>query len=513
MHNAILYLCQAIELHPKDAIVHNNLANAYKKIAALDKAISHYTQALHIDPQYAHAHNNLASIYASQGQFQQALSHYRAAVHAQPDFAAAHYNLGLLLLKNNQLKAAEKQFKNVLTLNPNHADAQFYLGALQLEANQLEKAEKSFHKALMINSEHVEALANLGVVALKHQKSQLAVDYFTKALALDNDNLDARNNIAATFIHNDLFENALMHYDVLLEHEPHNIEYLYNAGVAQMALGHLKEATTLFETILTLEDDHFATLNNLAAIHIRLGHHDQAIVLLEHALVANPHDKTSQFMLHALTGDKKNAQACPSYVNNLFNNYALFYEQHLQGSLNYSLPHLIARVLHQLNCLKVNYTIDLGCGTGLCGVVLRELTKHLIGVDIAAKMLAIAKKKGIYDQLVEEELITFLQKNKQCYELAVAADVFPYLGELNALFAILQQRVASDGIFIFSHEICDQEPWQLQETARFCHHPDYIKTLCAKHGFEIVYQEKVVARLQNEQPLYVMLYATKYSTK
>lgn len=519
MHNAILYLNRALKIEPTNARLHNNIANAYKKLRVDDKTIYHYQQALTLDPHYAQAHNNLATIYAAQDDVQQALHHYRLAIHAQPDFATAHYNLGLLLLKTNQLDAAKIQFTNVLTLNPNHEDAQFNIGVLQLAANELEKAEQTFQSVLKINSEQVHALTNLGVIALKNEQGQIAVDYFTRTLALDNNHLEARNNLAATFIHHDRFENALIHYDILLQQDPHNIEYLYNAGVAQMALGHLQEATALFEKILTVQDNHFATLNNLAAIHIRLDQREQAVTLLEQALTANPKDKACQFMLNALTGRDKNPATCPTYVNNLFNNYALYYDQHVQGSLDYALPHIIGRALHQLHYekagidgQKVHYAIDLGCGTGLCGAILRELSEHLTGVDLSAKMLAQAKSKEIYDELVEAELISFLQHNTQHYELMVAADVLPYLGELNTLFMAVYQHLTNNGLFIFTHEISKQQPWQLQDSARFSHHPDYIKTLCSQHGFQLIYQEKVIARQQNGQDLYVMLYFVRALT-
>lgn len=509
MHNAIVYLSRALELHPQDASLHNNLANAYKKMHQLDKAIHHYQQALQLIPDYAQALNNLASVYALQGNVQQALHYYRLAVHADPGFTAAHYNLGLLLLKNNQLDAAKKQFKNVLSLHPHHTDATFYLGVLLLESQKLDQAEQAFNDVLTDNGEHVQALTNLGVIALKRDNGQLAIDYFTKALGFDNQHQDARNNLAATFIHHDRFENALMHYDVLLQQEPHNIEYLYNAGVAQMALGHLQEATDHFETLLSLQDYHFATLNNLAAIQIRLGERNQAITLLKRALAANPNDEASSFMLHALTGQEKNPKASSTYISNLFNNYALYYDQHLQGALKYNIPQQVGRLLHRLDGHKKSYTIDLGCGTGLCGIVLREISEHLIGIDISAKMLAQAKNKEIYDQLIESELIRFLEHDKQCYQLAVAADVLPYFGELDRLFAAVRHHLSSEGLFVFTHEISETQPWQLQESARFSHHTDYIKSLCKQLDFEIIEQEIIVARQQYEQPLEVMLYAVK----
>jgi len=352
----------------------------------------------------------------------------------------------------------------------------------------------------------------LGVIALKRDQGQLAVDYFAKALALDNQHVDARNNLAATFIHHDRFENALMHYDVLLQKEPNNIEYLYNAGVAQMALGHLQEATLHFETILTIQPNHFAALSNLAAIYIRLEQREEAIGFLNRALSAKPKDPATQFMLHALTGSDKNPDACVDYVSNLFNNYALYYDKHMTGTLDYTLPQHIGRVLHQLHCMKVKRVIDLGCGTGLTGIVLRELTDHLTGVDIAGKMLAQAQEKGIYDELAEAELINFLQQDKHHYDLAVAADVLPYLGELDPLFESISQRLNKQGLFLFTCEVGSDKPWQLQGSARFSHHPDYIQESCERHGLKLIYQEKIAARQQHNQTLEAMLYCAQLHT-
>ena len=301
-----------------------------------------------------------------------------------------------------------------------------------------------------------------------------------------------------------------MHYDVLLKQDPYNTEYLYNSGVAQMALGHLQEAIAHFETILKHDSQHFAALNNLAAIQIRLGHRTEAITLLQRAIAANPKDTASQFMLHALTGDEKHPEPCADYVSNLFNNYALYYDQHMQGSLKYTLPYNIMQALHELGYTHFNRTMDLGCGTGLIGVVLRESSQHLTGLDIAAKMLAQARDKAVYDTLIEAELVHYLQENEQQYDLIVAADVLPYSGDLEPLFNVITKRLTQQGLFIFSSEISKDQPWALQDSARFCHHPDYIQQLCEQQGLKLVYQNKLVARQQDQQDLYVMLYIVAF---
>lgn len=510
MQQALYFLKQANEIKPAAHLL-NNLANLYKKNNQADEAINFYLKAIALEPDYAQAHNNLANLYAQDNKYHAALNHYIKATHAAPDFSAAHFNLGLLLLKNNQLEAAEKQFNNVLALNPNALDASFYLGVLYLEKNALDEAEQAFLAVLGQDNEHVQTLVNLGVIALKKEQQQKAVDYFTQALALDNENVDARNNLAATFMHHDRFENALMHYDVLLQKEPHNIEYLYNSGVAQMALGHLNEATLFFEHIIQQCPNHTLALNNLAAIYLKLEMRETAKEYLERALAINPQDSISTHMLHALTGATP-ADSPREYAHNLFNNYALYYDQHMQGQLNYTIPQHIARIAHELHLLTLDKTLDLGCGTGLTGSVLRELSAQLVGVDIAEKMLAHAKQKNIYDQLIKMDILTFLRQDNALYDLIVAADVLPYFGNLDTLMHLISQHIAVEQYFIFTTEINEHHPWQLERSARFSHQPEYINALLNNCSLRLIRQEPIPARLQNHVPLQVMLYVAQKTT-
>ena len=497
-------MSQSIEMLLLDAFEH-------QKNGRPNDAIAIYQRILNDESQHENAlvHHHLANAYASQNNYRDALQHYRDAVHAKPDYMAAHYHLGLLLLKHHELAAAEKQFGNVLALHPEHIESQFYLGVLHLNANLLDEAEHAFQQVLSIQDSHAFALTNLGVIALKRNQGQVAVDYFTKALVFEPNHIEARNNLAATFMHHDRFENALMHYGVLLDTDPNNIEYLYNSGVAQMTLGHLPEATAHFETILGQNSHHFAALNNLAAIQMRLGHRTDAIALLQRALIANPTDSATQFMLHALTGDEKYPTASSEYVSNLFDNYALYYDQHMQGTLKYTLPHQMMRELHRLGYFHFKATLDLGCGTGLSGEVLRESSEQLTGIDIAAKMIAQARNKEIYDSLIESELLAFLSQDTHVYDLIIALDVLPYSGDLQPLFQRIKQRLTEPGLFVFSCEISADEPWRLQDSARFCHHPDYIHALCQQHHLELIYQEQVVARQQEQRDVYVTLYIAR----
>lgn len=507
MEKTIKYFRLAIEQTQHDEVLFNNLGNAYKATGAYDKAIECYEKALSINQDYAQAHQNMGTLFTIKQDYPQALKHFREAVHLEPDFLQAHYNLGLLLLKQDALDAAATQFNNVLTLHPHHKDAHFYAGVLHLEANRLDEAEHHFQAVINLDNEHTNALVNLGVISLKRQKGQIAIDYFTKALAYNEHHIEARSNIAATFIHHDRFENALMHYDVLLQRFPNNIEYLYNAGVAQMALGHLHEAQDHFDHILRIESNHFPALNNLAAIHARLGNRSLAITFLRRAIAIKPDDTACEFMLNAMTGGVKQPKSSPAYVTHLFDNYAISYEKHMLDTLHYVLPYQLTQLLHQHPfTTNVSKALDLGCGTGLMGNAMKELSEHLTGVDLSPKMLSIASEKHVYDQLVESDLLTFLKETPDSYTLIIAADVLPYLGDLDRLFYWISQKLDQDGLFICSTEINENEPWVLQSNARFAHHEGYIKSLCEQHHLNITHQETCIARTQEENPVRVNIF-------
>ena len=506
---AIDFFQRALNLAPDNPSLHNNIAAAYRKLHQMDKAIHHYHQAIALEPDYAEAHNNLAALFAIQNNYQGALKHYRDAVHAAPDFTQAHYNLGMLLLQHQQLPAALIQFQNVLALNPGHVNALFYQGVLKLEDNKLAEAKQSFKTVLDSEPEHLFALNNLGVIALKNKQGQLAVDYFTKVLTFDNAHEEARSNLAATFLNHDRFENALIHYQILLKMKPENTGYLYNSGIAYMTLGHLNEAIHHFEHVLKLNPKHAAALNNLAAIAIRLNQKDRAITLLHQALATDPSDTTSRHMLNALEGTVKNPSTSTDYAANLFNNYAFHYDKHLKEQLDYQIPQHLSQVCSGFSIASVNKTLDLGCGTGLCGNVLRPLSNHLIGVDIAAKMIAQAKNKGIYDELIESEISLFLKQTNAHYDLIVAADTLPYFGELDSLFTAVNQHLNPDGYFICTTEISETMSWQLQASARFSHHLNYLEQLCKKNKWVLRLCKQVTARLQKKQPLFVYLFFLK----
>ena len=506
MRDALRCFERASEHDPENPNLLNNLGNAQKSSGQMDAAERSYLKAIKISPAYAEAWHNLAYLYQQRGETAKALHAWKKALHTRPDYHDAHYSLGLMLLRETKLPEAMIQFENVLRLNPENMQAHHYLAVMALHEEQLDKAKQHLETILQYNPEKVETLVNMGVLLLKKQRAQEAINYFSKALALDNTHIEARNNLAATFMHHDRYENALQHYSVLLETEPDNIEYLYNSGVAQMALGHLSEARQCFHRILSMNANHHPSLNNLAAIAIRLEEPEKAMQFLKKALEEKPDDTISQHMLSALQGEHFQQKSCPEYARNLFNNYALYYDKHLRDTLNYKLPEEIELLLEEHGVYRAKHTLDLGCGSGLCGEKLRPISQTLEGVDISPKMLVQAQEKKIYDKLTEQELILFLTEHQTQYDLIVAADVLPYFGDLSELFALISQRLEAEGHAVVSCEVNTDTPWFLQNNGRFSHQPKYVLSLLEQNSLKIVEQKTVKGRTQDHQPILMQLY-------
>lgn len=464
------------------------------------------------NPLTAEAYNNLAILYDKQGDYMNALTCYAKALNLQPGYVAAHQNLGLFFLKHEKFNEALTQFHNVVELDSNALMAHYHLGNLYLGKDQLDLAEKHYLMVLEINSEHTDTLSNLGVISFKRDQSQLAIDYFTKALAFDINHQDARNNMAATFMHYDRYENAIRHYEDLLRQDPSNDEYHYNIGVAYMNLGHLNEAIVHFEQVIEWRQQTsrlVASFNNLGAIYWRLDQKEKAQSFLSQALALEPNHASSQYMLAALA--HHHSRVAPTeYVKNLFDNYAIQYDEHLCHQLKYQLPEQMEQLLEKhfnasSNKKYLPMSLDLGCGTGLSGKPLKQFSEVLMGVDLSEKMSNIAKKTGWYDEVYVDEIIHALEHNVEINQIQwnciCAAEVLEYFGDLHQLFKTISSHLKPEGIFLFSIELTHEKEYTLQETARFAHNPAYIELLAQKNHLVIKHQWLTSSRLQDNQPL------------
>jgi len=219
-------------------------------------------------------------------------------------------------------------------------------------------------------------------------------------------------------------------------------------------------------------------------------------------------------MLQALEEEPSNSATAPAaYISQLFDQYASYYNQHVTKNLSYQVPLLLRQAMSKyLNDFSKQLNIlDLGCGTGLCGVYFRDLADFLVGVDLSKEMLAQAKALGAYDGLCRCNILeTIPGQNRAVYDLIIAADVLVYIGELKPLFSILCTALRPHGRIAFTVEDTTEQAFVLQNSGRFAHAAAYIQDLCRDFNLSIDTQDLIKVREHNGAAIMGRLYITSW---
>ena len=298
---------------------------------------------------------------------------------------------------------------------------------------------------------------------------------------------------------------ALKALDVSLSLQSDNPRAHNNRGVALQLLHRVAEAEKAFLRALDLSPELEQPYINLGHVLEQQGKLHEAAALYELAITRGMDaDLFSHYLAAVSTQDT--GRAPDRWISATFDNFAPTFDTHLQ-QLEYKAPRLLAEMV----MAHVNETLDildLGCGTGQCGIFLAQLKRYLVGVDLSEKMLAKARVLGIYDDLHLAEVHTWLNSSAaECFDLVIAADVFIYIGKLEELFHRIACSLRSGGWFAFSIEEDSglSTDYTLQASGRYVQSEAYIRRL-AKPAFTIVAEDPVAIRMEMGHSLAGRLY-------
>lgn len=276
-------------------------------------------------------------------------------------------------------------------------------------------------------------------------------------------------------------------------------------GETLAAGGDLAGAIAAFSAALALHPKDSAAWRGLGKAQLDLGDHDRARASFAQALAIVPYDRYAAHMLSALSGQAD--QRTSGYVADLFDSYADGFDTHLTDTLNYRIPQSIQTLLTPRG--PFDSLLDLGCGTGLVGVALDNIVGSMDGIDIAPKMTRKAHERGLYRYLRTGDILAALASDPELrgpYDLVTAADVFVYIGALDAMFAAIAGILAPGGLFAFSVEDVDGTAVALRSSGRFAHPRPYIAQLAATHGLDLLTEQDHPIRMERDQPIAGTLY-------
>ncbi len=249
----------------------------------------------------------------------------------------------------------------------------------------------------------------------------------------------------------------------------------------------------------------------------KAGQFQQAADAYREALLIDPADHAGVAVRIASMGMADAPEKAPdAYVATLFDQHADMFDTILVDQLGYDVPLQLREILLTLD-ENAHYQrmLDLGCGTGLSADALDDLAEHKTGVDLSENMIEIAYEKGDYDTLFVAEVNLFLQNTEdKPWNLIVATDVLPYMGDLKAFFSGVASHLLTNGIFAFSSETLadeklDGRSFMVGPYQRFAHDKQYVWDLLSSSGFECVSTTDIVVRHEQGSPVGGNLFIAK----
>lgn len=339
-----------------------------------------------------------------------------------------------------------------------------------------------------------------GKAAMQSGDFQVARFHFETLIQLDPSITAAHFNAGSCALKLQDFESASFHYQNALNLEA-DAETHFNLGWLGAKRGQYEWARRHYESALQLNPRHFESHFNLGLLAAESGVTELGIFHLKVALSLQASEQV-QYHLDRLEG-KARRSIPEEHVRDLFDQYADHFDHHLL-ELQYRVPQEIGRMLTEgLNssALKSMSVLDLGCGTGLIGEILKGDVACMQGVDISPSMIQKAKEKGVYQSLEVAEIFEYLSRNSLKQDLIIAADVLVYFGDLDPLFNLLKTQMKPNSDFIFSveNETDGGEKYRFQSSGRFTHNHKYVKSIVTEGlGFEIVKENVIKGRVQNK---------------
>lgn len=265
----------------------------------------------------------------------------------------------------------------------------------------------------------------------------------------------------------------------------------YEHARAYAESGDLDAAAELLEQAIELAPQWAFAWLSLAETYEARTDMMAAVAAYRRAAQLDPNDALAVSLHLARLGVSETPQTAPeAYVSSFFDHYAETFEDHLVTALFYRGPAQLEAAVARQDQQHFTHVIDLGCGTGLCGIAFRAKADILTGVDLSALMIARARSKALYDNLHVASITQFLRDAPDASaDLLLAADVFIYLGDLDPILREIARVLRPNGLFAFTLQkqtSVNEAGFHIGVDLRYAHDPDHVTVLAARHNYELL---------------------------
>jgi predicted TPR repeat methyltransferase len=352
--------------------------------------------------------------------------------------------------QSGNLVAAEQGYRSVLRLAPGHSDALMLLGVLLFNQGRVADGEHSLRESVKHQPANAQAWMHLGNILLNRNDLQSARGAFEAATR-------AAPAMALAWL---------------------------NLGGCLWRLEQAPEAEVAMRNVTRLDPSYEVAFQILTLLLNRQGRVAEMAEVYRQWHTHHPANPLPKHMLAATTGVDIPTRAAPDYVQRHFDRLALDFDQHL-GALGYRGPELIMEQLRLRLAVDAKLDIlDAGCGTGLCGPLLRPLARRLSGADLSSGMIGKAQARAVYDELIVQDISEFMRSRPRSFDVVVCIETLNYFGELDEPLQAAHACLRTGGLIALTVESLEGDArYRLEPHGRYLHSHTYLQQALAAAGF------------------------------
>lgn len=381
-----------------------------------------------------------ATLAAAEGRVPEALDTLSRTLAENAGDVKARMRRAGLFYRAGNIELALGDAAEAVIAAPEDAGPKTLLGLLLLEKGEVEQALACLRDALATDPSDPGIRVGLAEAALRAGDKELARATVTEGMARAPYRLDLRRVAVRV---------ALVHGDL--------------AGAA--ALAEEARRSGLVDSLL---------LRMQADAEVALGREGEALEHRKLAFELDPSDPALRAQAAALGLVTVPERLLPSVIARWFDQVADSFDNAMVA-VGDRVPGLV-RAAILANCTlkpgtSLGPVLDLGCGTGLVAIATSDLALGpWIGIDASPRMLALARGRDLYAELIEKDVIEYLGTTSRSFPLIIAADIFSTFGDLTDVFTAAARRLVPDGHFIFSvEEAADAAPTPPGPTGFYVH--------------------------------------------
>lgn len=290
---------------------------------------------------------------------------------------------------------------------------------------------------------------------------------------------------------------SLRWLEAALQIEPDNLDHRLRFAVALSMSGAHAQALDALDKLVSEAASGTTARETRALARALAGDSTGAVEDWDFLLEQSPANPVWQYRRNVASGNVP-AAAPAELVAAMFDNMADVYDMQQLRAARYRLPKDVADRIVQLHPDRKLNVLDLGCGTGLLGVMLQRIDGALVGVDASLKMMEKAAAHKVYAKFHHVNLLDALEATPESlYEVITVLDVFTYIGDLSDAIPNASRVLTPGGHLFFSCELLPEdadEDWTLLSSGHYAQKRSYVHELCVDAGLDPVIIQELTLR-------------------